>query len=117
MTSQLLNFHQLWGRLVQEPRAVETQGGHRLLRFSLVYHTLRAADSEGSHANFIEVEVWGKLAEKYQPLLKKGLQIVVTGELVQRRWQAADGRKREKYILVAHALRITDRAHRTVMAA
>lgn len=117
MTKNEFNLHQICGRLTQDPKAIETAGGHFCLRFTLAYHTVRTADSDGSHANFIEIEYWGKGAKSYQPHLKKGLQVVVHGELVQKRWVGKDGKKREKFVLVAQALTISDLNYRLTQVA
>ncbi len=117
MNHNELSFNQLCGRLVADPETITTAGGKTLLKFAMAYKTMRSSDSEGSHTSFIEVEAWGKIVEIYQPLLRKGLQVVVNGELVQRRWKNKEGQRREKFILVASAITITDPAFRPVTQA
>ena len=50
---------------------------------------------------FIDVEAWGKTAEHCQAYLKKGSQVLVEGRLRMNQWEAQDGTKRTKLLIVA----------------
>lgn len=101
------NYVQISGRIASdiEKKTVKEQ---TVISFTLIFETLRKTDKEGSHANFIQVELWGKMAELFYPLLGKGIEIMVTGELFQQRWVGTDGKKAQKYSISAQALAISD---------
>ncbi|MBS0618106.1 MAG: single-stranded DNA-binding protein [Spirochaetes bacterium] len=105
------NWVQLTGRIASdiEKKMVNEQ---TVLSFTLLFETARKTDREGSHVNFIAVELWGKTAEIFYPLLGKGLEILVTGELFQQRWVGKDGKKAQKYCISAQAIAISDQKFR-----
>ena len=109
-----MNFMQLKGRLVSDPEVKTTPTGKKVMVFSLIYMTSQKTDSEGSHSNFITVEVWEKMAEVYGPLLNKGLQVIIAGTLLHQRWKATDGKQNSRYKLVADSIAITDLKYRPV---
>lgn len=100
MAQRDYNIHQFTGRLAQDPELKETATGKVLLKGTLVYSTRSTTDKEGSHANFLDFEVWEDNAIRLQPSLKKGQLVLMTGELVQSRWQAQDGTRRRNFRLI-----------------
>ncbi len=108
MKQNELNIHQLVGRLVNDPVVKEIKSGKRVMTFNLAYNTMQSTDNDGSHANFISVEAWDKMVDIFEPMLTKGLQIIVNGDLVQNRWVDKDGKKRETFKFVAQAITIND---------
>lgn len=105
------NYVQISGRIASEVEK-KTVNDQTLINFTLLFETMRKTDKDGSHANFIQVELWGKMAELFYPLLSKGIEIVVTGELFQQRWVGTDGKKAQKYSISAQALAISDQKFR-----
>jgi single stranded DNA-binding protein len=105
------NYVQVSGRIASdiEKKTVKEQ---TVITFTLLFETLRKTDRDGSHANFIQVELWGKMAELFYPLLAKGIEILVTGELFQQRWVGTDGKKAQKFSISAQALAISDQKFR-----
>lgn len=103
-----LNIQQFTGRLTRDPELLETSTGKLLLKFSIAYQTFSSADAAGSKVSFLPVETWEKAAAFYASRLKKGMQIVVRGELVQNRWHDAAGKTRSQHKLVARTIGITD---------
>lgn len=105
------NYVQISGRISSdiEKKTVKEQ---TVLNFTLLFETQRKTDKDGSHANFIEVELWGKMAELFYPLLTKGLEIMITGELFQQRWTTSEGKKAQKFLIWAQALAISDQKFR-----
>lgn len=108
MNKNELNIHQISGSLVADPELKIVKDDKKLLLFRVVYFTPQTTDNEGSHANFVDVEVWGKLAEIFGPLLAKGMKVLVMGDLVQKRFTDKNGAKREKFLISADSLTITD---------
>lgn len=105
------NWVQVSGRIASdvEKKTVKEQ---TVISFTLLFETVRKTDKEGSHINFIQVELWGKMAELFYPLLSKGIELIVTGELFQQRWVGNDGKKAQKYSISAQALAISDQKFR-----
>jgi len=108
MFYKAMNINQLKGRIVGDPELKETKNGKKLLVFNLMYFTHQTTDSEGSHTNFIAVEAWQKVAEVCGPLLSKGLEVLVNGAIVQKRWHDDQGNLRSQFIFNADAINITD---------
>ena len=108
MFFKAMNINQLKGRVVGDPEFKETKNGKKLLTFNLMYFTRQTTDAEGSHANFIQVETWQKVAEIFAPLLTKGLELLVNGVIVQKRWTDENGKSRSQYVFSAEVINITD---------
>jgi|GEM_PF-1323984 len=105
------NWVQVSGRIASDVEK-KTVNEQTVINFTLLFETLRKTDKEGSHANFIQVELWGKMAELFYPLLSKGIELIVTGELFQQRWVGTDGKKAQKFSISAQALAISDQKFR-----
>lgn len=105
------NWVQVSGRIASDVER-KTVNDQTVINFTLLFETVRKTDKEGSHANFIQVELWGKMAELFYPLLSKGIELIVTGELFQQRWVGTDGKKAQKFSISAQALAISDQKFR-----
>lgn len=105
------NWVQVSGRIASDIEK-KTVKENTVISFTLLFETLRKTDKEGSHVNFIQVELWGKMAELFYPMLSKGVEILVTGELFQQRWVGTDGKKAQKFSISAQALAISDQKFR-----
>ncbi len=103
-----LQIMQVCGRLTKDPELKETPSGKIVMEFTLAYNTYSTTDQSGSHTNFITVEAWEKLAEKYILLVKKGMQVIVKGELVQNRWISKEGKPLSKMKIVSENIEIND---------
>ena len=55
--------------------------------------------------SFIDVEVWGTLAERAEEFYKKGVPVIVEGTLKSNSWKDKDGRTHTKLLVRA------DRVH------
>ena len=115
MSLMILNITQICGRLTKDPELKETSTGKLVMEMFLAYPTRNSADKKGSHTSFILIEVWEKLAERFVLNLKKGMQIVVKGELVQNRWENESGEKLSKIKIVADNIEINDLKRRPVV--
>ena len=108
MSQKDYNMHQFSGRLAQDPEIKETVNGKLLLKGTLVYSTRSTTDKEGSHANFLDFELWEQMVTRLSPVLKKGTLVLMTGELVQSRWQAQDGSRRRNFRLVGREVALME---------
>lgn len=58
-------------------------------------------------ASFFDVNVFGRYAETIIDRLKKGVQVCVTGELKQERWQdKGSGQNRSRVLITADSIQI-----------
>lgn len=105
------NWVQVSGRIASdvEKKMVKEQ---TVLAFTLVFETMRKTDRDGSHVNFIHVELWGKMADLYSAYLAKGIEILVSGELFQQRWVNKQGQRAEKYCISTQAMAVIDQTFR-----
>lgn len=103
-----ININQLKGRIVGQPSLKEVSGNKKVLVFTLMYFTRQTTDAEGSHSNFIQVEAWQKVAEVSAPLMVKGLEVLINGSIIQKRWNDNDGKMRSQFIFTADTITITD---------
>ena len=58
---------------------------------------------------YIDVVVWSRQAEIAKQYLRKGRQVFVEGRLEYQEWEAKDGQKRSKHVIVSDALQFLDR--------
>ncbi len=108
MFNQKMNIQQFVGRLVKDPTLKTTTNGKLLMTFPFAYNTPNKTDDSGSTSNFLDVEAWEKIADYNAPRLKKGMEIVIMGNLTQRRWKDAENKTRSTFRLVARAITVSD---------
>ena len=68
----------------------------------------RSVKKNGNWADevsFIDVTIWGRMAENLKPNLVKGKQICVCGYLKQDRWEK-DGQKQSRLTVVADSIQL-----------
>ena len=101
------NVITLVGRLTKDAELKDAPG------FSITFFTVatnrKSKDYNGNfipEASFFDVNAYGKYAEIITPSLKKGVQVIITGELKQERWQDSSGSKRSRVVLVANSIQI-----------
>lgn len=70
-----------------------------------VNRSVKKGDKWEDETSFIDVVIWGKLAENLKPRLTKGKQISVMGSLKQDRWEK-DGQKQSKIYVNAEQVEI-----------
>jgi single-strand DNA-binding protein len=60
-----------------------------------------AAGNWQDRASFVDVTIWGKMAENLRPKISKGTKMCVSGSLYQERWQGQDGKTSSRLTVVA----------------
>ena len=102
-----LNSVVLVGRLTRDPELRYLPQGAPVAEFSLATNR-RYSKKSGEQVEeviFIDVVVWNRLAEVAAQFLRKGRQVVVSGQLIQDRWDDKDtGQKRSKIRVQAQTL-------------
>lgn len=99
-----LNSVNLIGRLVKDAELRYTPNGtaHTIISIA-VNRSVKNGEQWEDEASFIDVELWGNLAENVQKFSGRGKRVAITGALVQKRWKK-DGQKRSKLCVSAHAV-------------
>jgi len=93
------------GNLTRDPELRYTGGGTAVCSLSLaVNRRVKKGDRWEEEASFFDIVVFGKIAENSAEYLAKGRPVLVEGELVQRRWDDQEGRKRSKVEVVANTV-------------
>ena len=89
----MLNRTVLTGRLTKEPELRATQGGTKVLPFTLaVDRQFRNKDGE-READFIQCVIWRKSAENFAKFTHKGSLIGVQGRIQTRTYDDKDGKR------------------------
>ncbi len=97
-----LNSVLVEGNLTHDPESITTASGSLLCKFTLAtnrYYKVNQVPQE--EVNFFQIEIWGDRASACMNYLKKGREVRVIGRLKQERWEAGDGTKRERVVIVA----------------
>ena len=76
------------GRLGQDAKLSYTANQDAICNFSL---SLTAGYGDKATTTWLNCNLWGKRAEILAPMLLKGTQIGITGEISQRAYKAKDG--------------------------
>ena len=87
----------LFGRLTRDPELRYTTGGTAVATLSMaVNRRIKRGDNWEDEVSYFDVVTFGRRAETCSEYLKKGREVLVDGDLVQRRWETSDGQKRSK---------------------
>ena len=91
-----LNSANFTGTVVRDAEISYTPGGLAILKFDIANNTgMKSKDGWGTWANFLSMEMMGKVAERVQQYLTKGQKVAVKATVKQDRWEK-DGQKRSK---------------------
>jgi single-strand DNA-binding protein len=100
-----LNSVLVEGNLVKNAELRLTNGGAPVSSFTIGVNRRYRSGNEYLHeTSFFDVETWGKLAELSDRMGGKGRLVRVGGRLRQDRWQDAEGKTRNKVVIVAETL-------------
>lgn len=94
--SNLRNNVQLMGRLGRAPEVTSFDNGNKIARFSLAINS-SYRDKSGEYVEkttWSNIVVWGKMADVVATKLDKGVEIMLSGRLENREYNAKDGSKR-----------------------
>ncbi len=95
----MLNRIILIGRLTKQPELRVTPGGLSVASFTLAVDR-RPTQSGQKETDFIDVVVFGKLAEITCKYLDKGRQVAVEGRLQTRVYDTKDGQRRKAWEVI-----------------
>ena len=98
----------LVGRLTRDVDLRYTQTGTAVANFTLAVDRRQSKDRE-KETDFIDVVVWGKLAETCAQYIGKGRLVAVSGRLQIRPYQDKEGNRRKAAEVVADSVRFLDK--------
>lgn len=101
--NNLRNKVSLIGRLGVQPEIINLHSGFKRVRFTLATNE-RYKNKEGEwreNTQWHTINVWGKLAEKAERFLEKGLEVFLDGKLIHRSFENKNGEK--QYATVVEA--------------
>ena len=101
--SQDVNVVCLTGRLTRDPELRSTPGGTTVLDLGLAVNERRRnrqTDQWEDYANFVDCTMFGDRAEALSRILRKGMQVSVSGSLRWESWER-DGQRRSRLSVIA----------------
>ncbi len=100
--SRSLNQVTVMGNLTRDPELRDTPNGQKAGNISLALNRSykNASDEWVEATDYVDVVMWGGLAERVATYLHKGRRALVTGRLQTRQWEQ-DGQKRSRTEIVA----------------
>jgi len=96
-----MNNVSIIGRLGQNPELRTTTGGKAVASFSVAVEN-RLRDNE--EPDWVNIEVWGKIAEVVAEHKTKGDQVAITGRLTSSAWTDDDNNKRSRLYVTAETV-------------
>jgi single-strand DNA-binding protein len=104
-----INRITITGNLVADPTLRNTDSGTPVASATIANNEFYN-DGEGERqqvTTFVDVTVWGKPAENFSKLAKKGQEIVIEGRLRRNDWESEDGQKHSKHFVRAETWQFT----------
>lgn len=97
----------LMGRLIAGPEVRYTQNNHPVARFRLAVNRPKQRDKE-QEADFIDIVGWNYLANFAGKYFKKGMQVLVEGQLRINSWTDKENQRHYKTEILADSLHFAD---------
>lgn len=94
------------GNLTRDPELKQLQSGQSVCKLNLASNR-KFKNKTGvlvQEVCYIDVDVWGALADSCNQHLRKGRPVLVEGRLKQDTWKEADGQARSKHAIVADSV-------------
>lgn len=105
----MLNKIILIGRLTRDPEMRYTPSGKPVTSMALAVDRPYTNQDGERQTDFIDIVVWGKMAETVANHLNKGRLVAVEGRLQIRTYEAKEGQKRKAAEVIAENVRFLDR--------
>ncbi len=97
-----LNKVFLMGNLTRDPELRYTPGGQAVATLGLAVNNKYTKDGDTKEdVLFVDITVWGRVAENCAEYLKKGRPVLVEGRLKYHTWESQEGQKRSKIDVTA----------------
>jgi single-strand DNA-binding protein len=100
------NHYVCTGRVVRDADeksfSTSTYGSRLNFSIAVTKTTMKKDKTFEDYVSYFDIVLWGKLADKFKPLCKKGTMVSVEGELKQDRWEDKnDHSKKSRITIVA----------------
>ena len=98
-----INQVTLTGHLTRDPELKATPGGTEVLSFGIAVNERRKNQQTGQwedYANFIDCSLFGGGAQSLARIMRKGMQVAVSGRIRWSSWER-DGQRRSKLDVIA----------------
>ena len=102
-----MNSINLVGRLTRDPELRETKGDTKVAGMRIAIPR-RPKNGDEQAPVYVDVTVFGKLAENCSEYLAKGRRISVSGRLEYSEWTDSDGGKHSKHEVIADQVDFLD---------
>lgn len=100
-----LNHVVIAGRLTRDAELKYTPNGIAKLEIPLaVSKRVKAGDKYEDNTFFLDVAAWRGLADTLAPVLKKGVPILIEGEINIEDWTGKDGTQRRRAVINANRI-------------
>lgn len=108
---QNINRVTIAGNLTRDPELKATSSGKSVLQFGMAVNDSRLnpqTQQWEDRANFIDVVVFGNMADSLSKMLRKGMKVCVDGKLRYTSWES-NGQNRSKVEVVAQHIELPPR--------
>lgn len=101
-----LNKVVLIGRLTKDAELKKMDSGSARMDFSVAFTTTKkGAEGYQDESNFVNLSLWGKVAEAICPRMVKGQQVAIEGKLKQERWER-EGQKHYELRIIPSSVQL-----------
>ena len=90
------------GNITADPELKFLNSGMAVAKFTVADNYKRNKDAD-DEVSFVNVELWGSLAENFAESISKGNRVFVEGRMKEQRWETEDGSRRSKFILTGES--------------
>ncbi|WP_270983408.1 single-stranded DNA-binding protein [Campylobacter helveticus] len=105
----MFNKITILGNLTKDVKLTTTQGGTNIVTNTIVSSHKKMVNGELKEENcFLDIVVFGKMAENMNQYLRKGSKVFVEGRLTQDTWQDKEGRTRYSYKVIVETMKFLD---------
>lgn len=103
----MFNSVSIAGNLTRDPELRYTPNGKSVASFDIAINSFHKdkAGNKIEETVFIPITVWAKQADVCAQYLKKGHPVLIGGRIRQERWEAKEGGKRSRLVVVAQIVR------------
>ncbi len=108
----LRNSVKLIGHIGQDPEVRTLDKGNKVASFRLATDD-SYTDKDGNkqkQTQWHNITAWGKLAERTEKYLKKGMELAVEGQITYRNWEDKNGAKHTTCDIVLNDFLMLDKA-------
>ena len=101
-----LNHVLIMGRLTNDATMGNVANISKL-DFCVAYNTTKKnGNNYEDEVNFLNLSLWGKIAESLEKRMLKGVQVIVEGHLKQNRWTNQEGKQQSKLEVIVDKIKV-----------